>query len=95
MSVVTQPYRVLTDHTKDDPGMAGNQLPEQYEASPPGVATGTAAILKSVVQILGRLVDLLANESVKMDQAVAENIPANKGTGTNVKDCAVIKNGEN
>ena len=52
-------------------------------------------MLQSVVRILGRLVDLLANESVKTDQAVAENLPANKGTGTNVKDCAVIKNDEN
>ena len=75
--------------------MAGNQLPGQYETSPPGAATRTAAILKSVVRILGRLVDLLANESVKKDQAVAENLPANEGTGTNVKDDAVTKNGGN
>ena len=75
--------------------MAGSQLPEQYEASPPGVATGTAAILKSVVQILGRLVDLLAYESAKTDQAVAENVPANKGTGADVKGGAVTENGEN
>ena len=85
----------VTGHTKDDPGMAGSELPEQYEASPPGAATGTAAILKSVVQILGRLVDLLANESAKTDQAIAVNIPANKGMGTDVKGGAVTKNGEN
>ena len=75
--------------------MAGSQLPGQYETWPPGAATGTAAILKSVVQILGRLVHLLANESAKTDQAVAVNIPANKGTGTDVKGGAVTKNGEN
>ena len=85
----------MLGHVKDDSGMAGSQLPGQYETWPPGAATGTAAILKSVVQILGRLVDLLANESAKTDQAVAENIPANKGTGTDVKGGAVTKNGEN
>ena len=83
----------MTDHTKDDPDMAASELPEQYEASPPGAATGTAAILKSVVQILGRLVDLLANESAKTDQAVAENVPANKGTGADIKGGAVTENG--
>ena len=86
---------MLTGHVKDDDSMAGSQLPEQYETSPLGAATSTAAILQCVVRILGRLMDLLANESVKIDQAVAENLPANKGTGTNVKDSAVIKNGEN
>ena len=72
--------------------MAGSQLPEQYETIPPGAATGTAAILQSVVRILGRLVDLLANESVRTNQAVAENLPANKGKETDVKDGAVDKN---
>ena len=84
----------LTGHTKDDSGMAGSQLPGQYETWPPGAATSTAAMLQSVVRILGRLVDLLANESVKTDQAVAENLPANEGVETDVKDGAVIKNGE-
>ena len=82
----------VTGHGKDDPGMAGSQLPEQYEASPPGAATGTAAILQSVVRILGRLVDLLANESVRTNQAMAGNLPANKGKETDVKDGAVDKN---
>ena len=84
----------MTGHVKDDSGMAGSQLPGQYETCPPGAATSTAAMLQSVVRILGRLVDLLANESVKTDQAVAKNLPANEGTETNVKDDAVIKNGE-
>ncbi len=82
----------MTGHGKDDPGMAGSQLPGQCETSPPGAATSTAAIL-SVVRILGRLVDLLANESVKTDQAVAENLPANEGKETDVKNGAVDKNG--
>ena len=88
-------WSLLSGNVKDDSGMAGNQLPGQYETSPPGAATSTAAMLQSVVQILGRLVDLLANESAKTDQTVAENIPANKGTGTDVKGGAVTKNGEN
>ena len=74
--------------------MAGSQLPEQCGTSPPEGVTSKAAIL-SVGRILGRLIDLLANESVEKDQATAKHIPANKGTGTNVKDCAVIKNDEN
>ena len=31
---------------------------------------------------------------MKIDQAVAENLPANEGVETDVKDGAVIKNGE-
>ena len=74
--------------------MAGSQLPGQYETWPPGAATSTAAMLQSVDRVLGRLVDLLANESVKTNQPFAKNLPANKGTENDVKDGAVIKNGE-
>ena len=84
----------VSGHVKDDSGMAGSQLPGQYETWPPGAATSTAAMLPSVAQILRRLVDLLANESVKINQPFAEILPANEGTETNVKDDAVIKNGE-
>ena len=84
----------VSGHVKDDSGMAGSQLPGQYETWPPGAATRTAAILQSVDRILGRLVDLLANESVKTNQPIAKNLPANKGTENDVKDGAVIKNGE-
>ena len=83
----------VTGHVKDDDSMAGSQLPEQCGTSPPEGVTSRAAIL-SVVRTLGRLMNLLANESVEKDQAIAKHIPANKGEGTNVKDCAVIKNGE-
>ena len=84
----------VTGHVKDDDSMAGSQLRGQYQTCPPGGATRTAAIL-SVVRILGRLVDLLANESVETDQAIAEHIPANEGAGTDVKDGAVTENGVN
>ena len=83
----------VTGHVKDDDSMAGSKLPEQCGTSPPEGVAGKAAIL-NVVRVLGRLLDLLANESVEKDQAIAKHIPANKGEGTNVKDCAVIKNGE-
>ena len=73
----------VTDRVKDD-SSAGSQLPGQYETCPPGAATSTAAMLQNVVRIIGRLVDLLANESVKTDQAAAE---------TDVNNSAVIKNG--
>ena len=73
--------------------MAGSKLPEQCGTSPPEGVTSKAAIL-SVVRILGRLIDLLANESVETDQAIAKHIPANEGTGTDVKDGAVTKDGE-
>ena len=82
----------MTGHVKDDDSMAGSQLPEQCGTSPPEGVTSRAAIL-SMVRTLGRLMDLLANESVEKDQAIAKHIPANKGEETNVKDCAVIKNG--
>ena len=42
-----------------------------------------------------RPIEVEVDESVEKDQATAKHIPANKGTGTNVKDCTVIKNGEN
>ena len=83
----------MTGHVKDDTGMAGSH-PERYNTWPLGGAVRRAAMLESVVRILNRLVDLLANESVETNQAVAKNFPANEGTGTDVKDGAVTKNGE-
>ena len=80
-------------HVKDDSdsGVAGSRLPGQYETCPPGGATRRAAILESVVRVLSRLVNLLANESSEMDQADDKNIPANESVET---DKAVVKNGE-
>ena len=66
----------LTGHVKDDSGMAGSQ-PEQYKTWPPGGATRRAAMLESVVQVLSKLVDLLANEGTEMDQDVV-NLLANE-----------------
>ena len=78
-------------HVKDDSdsGVAGSRLPGQYETCPPGGATRRAAILESVVRVLNRLVDLLANEGTEMDQDVV-NLLANESVEV---DQAVAKNG--
>ena len=46
-------------------------------------------MLESVVRVLNRLIDLLANEGVEMDKDVA-NLPANESVEV---DQAVVKNG--
>ena len=69
----------VTGHVKDDDSMAGSQLPEQCGTSPPEGVAGRAAIL-SVVRTLGRLIDLLANESVEKDQA-CQAYPRQQGRG--------------
>ena len=81
---------LLSGHVKDDPGMAGSQ-PGQYDVWPPGGATKRAAILESVVRVLNRLVNLLANESSEADQAADKDLPANESVEA---DKAVVKNGE-
>ena len=81
----------MLGHVKDDSGVAVSQLPGQYETCPPGGATRTAAILRSVVQAISKLVDLLANESAETDQAAAKNLPANESVEA---DKTVVKNGE-
>ena len=63
----------MSGHVKDNASMAGNQLMGQCEKCPPGSATGAVAMLQNVVQILNRLVDLLANESMEVGQAVVKN----------------------
>ena len=68
--------------------MAGSQ-PGQYKTWPPGGATRRAAILESVVRVLNRLVDLLANEGTEMDQDVV-NLLANESVEV---DQAIAKNG--
>ena len=80
----------VSGHVKDDPGMAGSQ-PGQYNMWPPGGATKRAAILESVVRVLNRLVNLLANESSEEDQAADKDLPANRSVEA---DSAVVKNGE-
>ena len=77
-------------HVKDDSdsSMAGSQ-PGQYETWPLGGATRKVAILESVVRVLNRLVDLLANEGTEMDQDVV-NLLANESAEV---DQAVAKNG--
>ena len=80
----------LSGHVKDDPGMAGSQ-PGQYNMWPLGGATKRAAILESVVRVLNRLVNLLANESSEEDQAADKDLPANESVEA---DKAVVKNGE-
>ena len=80
----------MSGHAKDDPGMAGSQ-PGQYKMWPLGGATRRAAILESVVRVLNRLVDLLANESSEVDQAADKDLPANESVEA---DKAVVKNGE-
>ena len=82
------PYTLLSGHVKDDTGMAGSQ-PGQYKTWPPGGATRRAAMLESVVRVLNRLVDLLANEGTEMDQDVV-NLLANESVEV---DQAVAKNG--
>ena len=62
----------VTGHVNDDTDMAGSH-PERYNTWPLGGAVRRAAMLESVVRILNRLVDLLANESMEVDQAVVEN----------------------
>ena len=59
--------------------MAGSQ-PGQYKTWPLGGATRRAAILESVVRVLDRLVDLLANESSEIDQATDKDLPANESS---------------
>ena len=81
---------MLLGHAEDDTSMAGSQ-PGQYKTWPLGGATRRAAILESVVRVLSRLVNLLANESSEIDQADDKNIPANESVET---DKAVVKNGE-
>ena len=80
----------VSGHVKDDPGMAGSQ-PGQYNMWPPGGATKRAAILESVVRVLNRLVNLLANESSEEDQAADKDLPANESVEA---DKAVVKDGE-
>ena len=75
-------------HVKDDASMAGSQS-GQYKMCPPGGATRRAAMLESVVRVLNRLVDLLANEGTEMDQD-AVNLLANESAEV---DQAVVKNG--
>ena len=82
--------KAVLGHAEDDTSMAGSQ-PGQYKTWPLGGATRRAAILESVVRVLSRLVNLLANESSEMDQADDKNIPANESVET---DKAVVKNGE-
>ena len=82
---------LLLGHVKDDSGVAGSQLPGQYETCPSGGATRTAAILQSVVRAISKLVDLLANECAETDQAADKNLPANESVEA---DKAVVKNGE-
>ena len=85
-----RPHPQLLGHAEDDTSMAGSQ-PGQYKTWPLGGATRRAAILESVVRVLSRLVNLLANESSEIDQADDKNIPANESVET---DKAVVKNGE-
>ena len=80
----------MLGHVEDDSSVAGSQL-GQYKMWPLGGATRRAAILESVVRVLSRLVNLLANESSEMDQADDKDIPANESVET---DKAVVKNGE-
>ena len=82
----------LSGHVKDDSSVVGSRLPGQYETCPPGGATRTAAILRSVVQAISKLVELLANESVETDQADDKILPANENVEA---DKAVVKNGKN
>ena len=82
---------ILSGHVKDDSSVVGSRRPGQYETCPPGGATRTAAILRSVVQAISKLVELLANESVETDQAADKILPANESVEAGK---AVVKDGK-
>ena len=82
------PYVYLLGHAEDNTSMAGSR-PGQYRTWPLGGATRRAAMLDSVVRVLSRLIDLLANEGTEIDKDIA-NLPANESVEVNQ---AVVKNG--